>query len=166
MWHSLHSSGDKNDSDTKVGSRSKFFTCGFSPTALFPSSIFFLHPSCSFSLTALSFYLRQGLQQQPSYTRANWPHLAPPHLIQSEFTHAPGTSSGRSPTNRLTGLDHKEQSSLAGSPRMLFHCTCSGKAVNKWGSQAHSCFLQECSIFLNSYCSKVVNVFYVLNAPQ
>jgi hypothetical protein len=38
-------------------------------------------------------------------------------------------------TDRLAGPDHKEQSSLAGSPRMQPHCACSGKAVNMWGSQ-------------------------------
>jgi hypothetical protein len=32
----------------------------------------------------------------------------------------------------LTGPDHEEQSSLAGSPCMQPHCTCSAKAVNKW----------------------------------
>ena len=37
-------------------------------------------------------------------------------------------------TNRLTGADHEEQSSLAGRPCMLFHCACSGKAEKKWVS--------------------------------
>ena len=48
-------------------------------------------PSWSFSYNLSP--LRQGQQQQTSYTHKDWPHLAPPHLIQSEFTHASSTVS-------------------------------------------------------------------------
>ena len=82
-------------------------------------------PSWSFSYNLSP--LRQGQQQQTSCTHEDWPHLVPPHLIQSEFSHS--RHKLRSVTDRLTGPDHEEQSSLAGSPHMQPHCACSGKAV-------------------------------------
>jgi hypothetical protein len=61
----------------------------------------------------------------------------PPHPIR---IHTRSRHMLRLFTDRLTGPDHEEQSSLAGSPRMQPHCACSGKAVNKWvspGLQPH-----------------------------
>ena len=51
-------------------------------------------PLTTASLTTTSFYLGQGLKHYIVLTDLL---LALPHLIQSEFTHAPGMSSGRSP---------------------------------------------------------------------
>jgi hypothetical protein len=54
-----------------------------------------VHPLASL-LVAFSYsslYSSKG-NNNNYYTCANRLHLPPPHLIQSEFTHAPGTSSG------------------------------------------------------------------------
>jgi hypothetical protein len=90
----------------------------FSFTALFPSS-FFLGQRLNYSFSTSGFYLGQGLNKlsslllasfttastTPSFLQQglNSSHyslllllLAPPHPIQSEFTHVPGTSLGRS----------------------------------------------------------------------
>jgi hypothetical protein len=127
--------------DTKLGSRNRFFTC--SPSCGFS----YKTPLTTASLTTTSFYLGQGLKQlllqqllllllllmarakTNSYTRADWPPSSstPPHPIRiyTCSRHEP-----RSVTDSLTGPDHEEQSSLAGSPRMQPHRACSGKAVN------------------------------------
>ena len=94
------------------------------------------------------FYSRQGLKlllfyfwllpraraKQQLTTRADSPPSSstPPHPIR---IHTRSRHELRSFTDRLTGLDHEELSSLAGSPRMQPHCACSGKAVNKWVSR-------------------------------
>ena len=61
----------------------------FSPTALFPSSFFFLLPSCSFTYN----HLHLGKGYNNSYTQCGLTSSSSTHLIQSEFTHAPGTGS-------------------------------------------------------------------------
>jgi hypothetical protein len=53
--------------------------------------------STTASLKTASSTHGKGYNKTPITTHTDWPHLAPPHLIQSEFTHAPGMSSGRSP---------------------------------------------------------------------
>ena len=141
----LQAGGDTNNTDTKVGSCHSFFTSGFPPynslphQPLLPS--FFLEAlltatTTTASLTTTSCYLGQGLkqlllQQLLFYYFYSWQGLkqntlfssrltsssaTPPHLIRihTRFRHEL-----RSFTDRLTSPDHKEQSSLAGSPRML-----------------------------------------------
>jgi hypothetical protein len=71
----------------------------FSFTALFPSSFFYylLQQGLKTPITTAS--LTPTSTHGKGYTTIlTLTHLlvAPPHLIQSEFTHAPGTSSGRS----------------------------------------------------------------------
>jgi hypothetical protein len=125
----------------------------FSFTALFPSSFFFYSylqlylqqlasttaslKTASLTLllltarakttpfTTTGFYLGQGLNNSPPSSST------PPHPIRIHTCSKHGL---RSFTDRLTGLDHEEQSSLAGSPCMQPHCPRSGKAVNKWVS--------------------------------
>jgi hypothetical protein len=110
----------------------------FSLTALFPSSFFFLSLAASTiltttslttaSLTTTSFYLGQGLNNLfLSLHRLTSSSSTPPHPIR---IHTHSRHELRSVTNKLTGTHHEEQSSLAGSPRVQPHCTCSGKAVN------------------------------------
>lgn len=53
----LRASGDKNNMDTKLGSRNRFFTC--SPSCGFS----YKTPLTTASLTTTSFYLGQGLKQ-------------------------------------------------------------------------------------------------------
>ena len=72
--------GDKNDKDTKAGSRSNFFTCGFFPYSSLPQQQvppsflqLFLHYLTynSFSYNS-SLQLRARAKQQPNfYTRTN-----------------------------------------------------------------------------------------------
>ena len=87
-------------------------------------------------------FLQLFLQLSPLTARATITNLlylcwltssnsTPPHPIR---IHTRSRHVLRSFTDRLTGPDHKEQSSLAGSPHMQPHCACSGKAVNKWVS--------------------------------
>jgi hypothetical protein len=102
----------------------------FPPTALFPRSFFFPCPSCSF-LSYSSLHTRQG-QQQPSYLALTSSRSTSPHSIR---IHTHSRHEIRSVTDRLTGPDHEEQSSLAGSPRIQPHCACSGKTANMWGSR-------------------------------
>jgi hypothetical protein len=93
----------------------------FSPTALFPSSFFF--SLLAARATTTTTFLYSG--------RLTSSRSTPPHPIRN---HTRSRRELRSVTDRLTDLDHEEQSSLAGSPRLQPHCACSGKAVNKWGS--------------------------------
>ena len=104
----------------------------FSFTALFPSS-FFLGQGLNYSYSTSGFYLGQGLNNTLLTTRldSSPSSSTPPHPIR---IHTRSRHELRSVTDRLTGPDHEEQSSLAGSPRMQPHCACSGKAVNKWVS--------------------------------
>jgi hypothetical protein len=108
-----------------------FFLVDFSPTALFPSSFLFLRPSCSFSYNLFT-SARVTTTKLLYSSQLTSSSSTPPHPIR---IHTRSRHKLRSVTDRLTGLDHEEHSSLAGSPHMLFHCSCSGKAVNKWGSQ-------------------------------
>ena len=127
----LATCGDKNNMDTKAGLRNSFFTCGFFSYSSLPSSFFF--PSF------LQLYLQQllPLRARATTTTLLYPcpmtssRSTPPHPIRN---HTCSRHKLRSVTDRLTGPDHEEQSSLAGSPRMQPHCACSGKVVNKWGS--------------------------------
>jgi hypothetical protein len=84
------------------------------------------------SLTTTSFYLGQWLNFL--FLPSSWltsSSSTPPHPIR---IYTCSRHKLRLVTDRLTGSDHKEQSSLAGSPHILFHCSCSGKAENKWFS--------------------------------
>jgi hypothetical protein len=94
----------------------------FSFTAPFPSSFFLgqgLNYYYSTSLTLLLLSL-SSLLETPLL-------LAPPHLIQSEFTHAPGMSVGRSQIGWQVWIKRN----CPAYP----HCACLGKAVNKWVSR-------------------------------
>ena len=71
----------------------------FSLTALFPSSFFLGQGRKQLLLQQLLFYYfysQQGLKILSSLLELTQLLLAPPHIFQSEFTHAPGMSSGRS----------------------------------------------------------------------
>jgi hypothetical protein len=125
-------SRDKNDTDTKAGSRSSFFTCGlFSLTALFPSS-FFPYPFLQLYLQPLPLMARATTTLQYSCRlTSSLSAPPPPHPIRN---HTRSRHELRSVTDELTGPDYEGQSSLAGSPGMQPHYSCSGKAVNMWGS--------------------------------
>ena len=150
---SLQSSArsDKNNTDTKSGSRSNF-TSGFFFYSSLPQQLLLRARAKLLllqQLLLLYFYSRQGLKLLLFYfwllprARAKQPQLTthadsppssstPPHPIR---IHTRSRHELRSFTDRLTGLDHEELSSLAGSPHMQPHCACSGKAVNKWVSR-------------------------------
>lgn len=84
-------------------------------------------PSCSFTYNNF-FYLGQGLQQQQKYS--HWLtsfNSTPPYPIRM---HTCSRQELRSVTDKLTGLDHEEQSSGAGCPSIQPHWACSDKAVN------------------------------------
>jgi hypothetical protein len=57
------------------------------------------------------------------------------HTTSSNQNHTRSRHELRWVTDRLTDPDHEEQSNLAGSLHMQFHCACSGKAVNMWASR-------------------------------
>jgi hypothetical protein len=149
-----------NDMDTKAGSRNNFFTCGFFLYSSLPQQLLLplaarAKNSYCKSFSYYYFYSRQGLKQlllqqllllllraktKLLYlSRLTSSSSTPPHPIR---IHTHSRHKLRLVTNRLTGPDHEEQSSLAGSPRMQSHCPCWGKAVNKWLSQAcgRTCF--------------------------
>jgi hypothetical protein len=69
----------------------------FPLTALFPSS-FFLGQGLNYSyyIASLLLLLLTARAKTPILLARTHLLLAPPHLIQSEFTHAPGKSSGSS----------------------------------------------------------------------
>ena len=117
--------------DTKAGSRSNFFTCGFFPYSSLPQQLLLRARA---KLLLFYFWLLPRARAKKLTTRADSPPSSstPPHPIR---IHTCSRRVLRLFTDRLTGLDHEEQSSLAGSPRMQPHCACSGKAVNKWVSQ-------------------------------
>ena len=76
----------------------------------------------------------------PSCSKGYTPILSATDLISLHTTpsnqdHTRSRNELRSVTDRLTDLDREEYSSLAGSLRMQFYCTCSKKAVNMWGSR-------------------------------
>jgi hypothetical protein len=102
---------DKKDRDTKEGSRSNFFTCGFFSYIFLSHSFFF---PCSPRTRPYSPY-----SQQLTSSRST-----PPHPIRN---HTCSRLELRLFTDRLTDLDHEEYA--------CFHCACSGKAVNMLGSQ-------------------------------
>jgi hypothetical protein len=103
------------------------------PLQLFsPAASSSTHSPKTASSTTTSFYPWQGLKQLLYSRQLTSSSSTPPHPIR---IHTRSRHELRSFTDRLTGPDHKEQSSLAGSPRMQPHCACSGKAVNKWVSR-------------------------------
>ena len=135
--------------DTKSGSCSNF-TLGFFFYSSLPQQLLLRARAKLLllqQLLLLYFYSQQGLKlllfyfwllpraraKQQLTTRADSPPSSstPPHPIR---IHTRSRHELRSFTDRLTGLDHEEQSSLAGSPCMQPHCACLGKAVNKWVS--------------------------------
>ena len=85
--------------------------------------------TCSFSLTALS-NLGKG---NSSILMAT--DLISLHTTSSNQNHTGSKQELRLVTDRLTDPNHKEQSSLAGSLCMQFHCTYLGKALNMRGSR-------------------------------
>ena len=87
------------------------------------------------SYSTSGFYLRQGLNNNSlliTRTDSSPSSSTPPHPIR---IHTRSRLQLRSFTDRLTGLDHQELSSLTVSPRMQSSCSCSSKAVNKWVSR-------------------------------
>jgi hypothetical protein len=105
----LWAGGNTNDSDTNSGSCSNF-TSGFFFHSSLPQQLLLrarakllllqqlllLYFYSGQGLKILLFYIWQGLKNYNSLLALTHLLLAPPHLIQSEFTHAPGTCSGRS----------------------------------------------------------------------
>jgi hypothetical protein len=87
--------GDRNDTDTKSGSHSNVFTSGFFFYSSLPQQLLLRARA---KLLLFYFWLLPRARAKNNSLLFMPTHLllAPPHLIQSEFTHAPGTSSGRS----------------------------------------------------------------------
>ena len=126
---------DKNNLDTKSGSRSNF-TSGFFFYSSLPQQLLLRARAKLLllqQLLLLYFWLTARAKTTLFTTRTNSPPSSstPPHPIR---IHTCSRHELRSFTDRLTGLDHEELSSLAGSPRMQSHCAGSGKAANKWVS--------------------------------
>jgi hypothetical protein len=141
---------DTKDTDTKSGSRSNF-TSGFFVYSSFPQQLLLRARAKLLllqQLLLLYFYSQQGLKLLLFYfwllprarakkltTRADSPPSSstPPHSVR---IHTCSRRVLRLFTDRLTGPNLKEQSSLAGSPHMHSepHCACAGKAVYKWVS--------------------------------
>jgi hypothetical protein len=96
------------------------------------------------SLTPISFYLGQGLNNKtPILTLGlTSSRCTPPHPIR---IHTHSRHELRSVTDRLTGPDHEEQSSLAGSPCMQPHCACSGS--KHLGPCGRTCFPQRTTLW-------------------
>jgi hypothetical protein len=125
-------SDPRNDTHTKSGSSSNFTSDFFFYSSL-PQQLL-LRARANLHLFYFCLLPRARAKKKNLTTPVYSPpsSATPPHPIR---IHTRSRQELRSFTDRLTGLDHEELSSLAGSPRMQPHCACSDKAVNKWVSR-------------------------------
>jgi hypothetical protein len=112
--------------DTKASSRSNFFYFGLFPLQLSSpaaSSTTSCIKGLTTTVTTASLTTTSTHDKGQNYIHAISPPSSstPHHPIR---IHTRSRHELRSFTDRLTGPDHQEQSSLAGSPRMQPHCAC------------------------------------------
>jgi hypothetical protein len=122
---------------------------GFSPTALFLSILFFFLLLAAFSLIDLSPLTARATITTLLYS--SWltsSHSTPPDPNQKSIrNHTRSMHKIRLVTNRLTGPDQEEQSSLTGSPCMQTNCMLreGSKHVGfTWPGNRPECHLGPC----------------------
>jgi hypothetical protein len=126
--------------------------------------LFYYYSQQGLKLLLFYFWLLSRARAKPTpFTTSGADSPSSSTLLHPIRIHTRSRHELRTFTDRLTGLDHEELSSLAVSPRMQPHCACSGKAVNTWVSQGlcfHNGFSNVmCYSYYGLGCFVVISYF-------